>query len=57
MDRVFNRAAAKHFDSRQNHGMRLKQKYFRCRNNKDPVTIVPGNPYVHVGTEIYIDQW
>eukprot|EP00752_Nemacystus_decipiens_P002419 g2280.t1 len=55
--RLFDRAAAKHFDSWQNHGKRLKDKYFRCRNNKDPVTIVPGMPYVHVGTEIYIDKY
>lgn len=54
--RLFDRAAAKHFDSWKNHGTRLKHKYFRCRNNKDPVTIVPGIPYVHVGTEIYIDK-
>ncbi|CAM9097534.1 unnamed protein product [Scytosiphon promiscuus] len=55
--RVFERRAAKHFDRWLNHGTRLKQKYFRCRNHRDPVTIVPGNPYAHVGTEIYIDQF
>ncbi|CAN0366380.1 unnamed protein product [Pylaiella littoralis] len=54
--RLFDRTAARHFDNWRNHGKCLKHKYFRCRNNKDPVTAVPGMPYVHVGTEIYIDQ-
>lgn len=54
--RLFDRTAAKHFDGWHNHGKRLKHKYFRSRNNKDPVCIVPGMPYVHVGTEIYIDK-
>ncbi|CAN0313678.1 unnamed protein product [Ectocarpus sp. 6 AP-2014] len=54
--RLFNRAAGRHFDGRPNAGKTLKEKYFRCRNNKDPVPTVPKSPYVHVGTEIYIDK-
>lgn len=54
--RLFDRAAADHFDSTINHGTPLKDKCFRCKNNSDIVTSVPGSPYVHVGTEIFLDQ-
>ena len=54
--RLFDRAAAEHFDATINHGTPLKDKCFRCKNNSDVVTTVPGSPYIHVGTEIFLDQ-
>eukprot|EP00904_Undaria_pinnatifida_P008931 jgi/Undpi1/5168/HiC_scaffold_19.g08519.m1 len=54
--RIFNQDCAKHFDAKINHGVALKDKNFRCRNNNDIVTRVPPFPYKHVGTEIYLDR-
>lgn len=55
--RVFDDAAAGYFDQKMNHGTKLMDKYFRCKNNNDVVTrIPPWNPYTHVGTEIYLDR-
>lgn len=54
--RVFNDAMGKQFDAKENHGSTMKNKYFRCRNNNDIVPCVPGIPYTHVGTEIYLNR-
>eukprot|EP00904_Undaria_pinnatifida_P008926 jgi/Undpi1/5163/HiC_scaffold_19.g08514.m1 len=54
--RIFDEVSAKHFDSKINHGVALKDKYFRSRNNNDIVPRVPASPFIHVGTEIYLDR-
>lgn len=54
--RIFDQLSAKHFDSKVNHGTALKKKYFRSRNNNDIVPRVPASPFIHVGTEIYLDR-
>lgn len=54
--RVFDGSLAACFDAFENHGTPLKKKYFRCRNNNDIVPRVVPPPYVHVGTEIYLDR-
>ncbi|CAM9893130.1 unnamed protein product [Ectocarpus fasciculatus] len=55
--RVFDSEVADIFDSKTNHGTRMKDKYFRCRNNNDIVARIPPSPYKHVGTEVYFDRF
>ncbi|CAN0313119.1 unnamed protein product [Ectocarpus sp. 6 AP-2014] len=55
--RVFDSEVADIFDSKTNHGTRMKDKYFRGRNNNDIVTRIPPSPYKHVGTEVYFDRF
>lgn len=54
--RIFDYVSAKHFDEKRNHGIALKDKHFRVRNNNDIIARVPPFPYEHVGTEIYLDR-
>ncbi|CAB1117639.1 unnamed protein product [Ectocarpus sp. CCAP 1310/34] len=55
--RVFGENMADRFNAKMNDGTRMKDKYFRCRNNNDLVTRGPLRPYKHVGTEIYFDRF
>ena len=54
--RVFDGQLSEIFDAKLNHGVTLKDKYFRCRNNNDIVPRIVPLPYEHVGTEIYLDR-
>lgn len=54
--RVFGTEVADIFDATVNHGTKMKDKYFRFRNNNDIVPRVPPLPYKHVGREIYFDR-
>ena len=53
---VFDTGVADSFDGTVNHGTKMKDKFFRSRNNNDIVPRVPPLPYQHVGTEIYFDR-
>eukprot|EP00903_Cladosiphon_okamuranus_P008420 g8094.t1 len=56
--RVFDVDLARNFDAKVNHGIPMKDKTFRGRNNNDAVPRVPPPvPYAHIGTEVYFDRF